>query len=277
MNIEKAKKWDKSSRKYQLAKWWYLNFFFYFINLDRLNSPRFFPRVIGGQDFDAAAAADFITPKDGVVVDIGAERGEFAYFYYYLGFKVLAIEPEKKNVAYLWLHNFFRVLFGRFRIYRMACGAENGVAKLQVSDLSFRHSIEDSQYASGEVQKVKQMRVGDFINQKKLKKIALLKIDAEGFDLPILKGLFSATQVRPKLIMFEADKSNIKELVDIVKQNGYGYFRSIARWPEQEGVSFQKRVCMYEGLDPEMFEAAGCNVICMQNDMRAAFPIKVGE
>jgi len=156
----------------------------------------------------------------------------------------------------------------------LACSDTKGTAKLFVSDMSFRHSLENSQYASGQVQEVKQVRVGDFINKKGFKKISLLKIDAEGFDLPILKGLFSATELKPKLIMFEADKGNIRDLIDLVKLHGYHYFRSIARWPEAEGVNSQKRVCVYEGLDPEMFEAPGCNVICMRSDMRAAFPIR---
>jgi FkbM family methyltransferase len=275
MNIRAIKSWDKFSRKYRLAKWLYLNFFFYFINLDRLNSPRFFPRIIGGQEFDAGLASDYILPKDGPVIDVGAERGEFAYFYNYLGFKVYAIEPEKRNIIYLWLHSFLRILSGRLRIYRLACGETAGLAKLYLSDLSFRHSLENSAYSNGKVQEVKQVRIGDFINHKNIKKISLLKIDAEGYDLRILKGLFAATEVKPKLIIFEADKNNLKDLLDLVKQNGYNYFRTIARWPEQEAVSFQKRICVYEGLDPDMFEASGTNVICMQTDMRAAYPLKV--
>jgi|SRR3989344_5372666 len=275
MNLTTIKQWDKFSKKYRFAKWLYLNFLFYFINVDRFGSPKFLPTIIAGQELDAGLAYGFIKPKDGVVIDVGAERGEFAYFFYYLGFKVYAIEPEKKNYIYLWLHNWLRVLLGRFRIFRLACNETAGVASLHVSDLSYRHSLKGSEFTGNKIQKVKQVRIGDFINAKKLNKIALLKIDAEGFDLPILKGLFNSTDIRPKAIMFESDAANTLELVDLMKVNGYNYFRVVARWPEEKGVNAQKRICVYDGEDPEIYKADNNNIICLREDFRAVNALNV--
>ncbi len=274
MDITKFKQWDKSSRKYRFAKWLYLNFLFYFINVDTFGKSKKLYKIIGGQHFDLEQMDGFIKPWEGVVVDVGAERGEVARHFYLQGFKVYVIEPEKKNVRYLWLHHFFKALTGRFKIFRLACADNPGVAQLQVSDLSFRHSLVTSQYASGEVQKVKQVRIGDFINAHHLQKIAVLKVDAEGFDLPILKGLFNSTQVRPKIIMFEAEPENIKELIELMRQNSYNYFRFVCRWPEAPEVSAQKRIAVYDGFDPEIL-TANSNVICLQKDFRSAYPLKI--
>lgn len=271
-SLQRVKAWDKSSKKYRWAKWLYLNFLFYFVNVDTFGKRKKIPKIIGGQHLDAEQLEYLISPTDGAVIDIGAERGEMANYFYGLGFKVYAIEPEKKNWVYLWLHNWFRVLLGRFRIYRLACGETSGSATLYVSDLSFRHSLEQGEYAGGKQQAVRQVRAGEFINQRHLYKIALLKIDAEGFDLPILRGLFASTAVKPKTIMFEAGPENIREMVDLAKQQGYQYFRIICRWNEQPGVSFQKRIAVYDGLDPEVF-SVGSNVICSTTDFRILNPL----
>ncbi len=273
MDIKKIKSWDKHSKKYRWAKWLYLNFIFYFYNIDSGHLPKFMPRVIGGQELDADLARGLINPQDGVVIDVGAERGEFSYFFYFSGFKVYAIEPERKNIIYLYLHHWFRTLLGRLKIYRLACGENSGTARLHVSDLSFRHSLEEGKYSSGKIQVVKQVRLADFIGNKNIKKIALIKIDTEGFDLPVLKGLFNTTQIFPKAIMFETEQGNAHELIALVKQNGYKYFRVIARWPELKDVAFQKRICVYDGEDPEIYLSDNNNIICFQEDFRKVHPL----
>jgi FkbM family methyltransferase len=275
MNIKAIKALDKTSKKYRIAKWLYLNIIFYFYNIDSGHLPKFMPRVIGGQELDADLARGLINPQDGVVIDVGAERGEFSYFFYFFGFKVYAIEPEKKNLIYLWFRNWFRCLLGSFKIYRLACNEIPGIAQLFVSDISYRHSLQRSEFTGNKIQKVKQVRLGDFINSKNLNKIALLKIDAEGFDLPILKGLFNSTSVRPKSIMFETEIVNAKELVALVRQHGYKYFRVIARWPELQGVSSQKRICVYDGEDPEIYLSDNNNIICFQEDFRSVYPLNL--
>jgi hypothetical protein len=139
--VQKVKSLDKNSNWYRFFKWLYLNFLFYFVNVDTWGRPKYLYTVVGGQHFDLENIIGFFTPKDGVVVDVGAERGDVSRHFMHLGFKVYAIEPEKKNVRYLRLHYFLRIITGRLRVFRYACGEFEGKAKLYVSDLSFRHSL----------------------------------------------------------------------------------------------------------------------------------------
>lgn len=55
----------------------------------------------------------------------------------------------------------------------------------------------------GERFEVKVIKLDDYLEEKKLQRIAVIKIDAEGYDFPVLKGLqrfFSETSHRPAII-----------------------------------------------------------------------------
>jgi FkbM family methyltransferase len=79
-------------------------------------------------------------------------------------------------------------------------------------------------------------RLDTFISDKKLKKIKLLKIDVEGFELEVLQGLGKEIQ-RVENIIFEmlddSDKEKNRQIIEILENSGFvlkdvrgGKFRS---------------------------------------------------
>jgi FkbM family methyltransferase len=81
----------------------------------------------------------------------------------------------------------------------------------------------------GEVE-VPVVRLDSYIERHKLDRVALIKIDAEGFELPILRGLqgyFEASGQRPPIICEIAPRAyslmgrNVDELVSFVTTYGY--------------------------------------------------------
>jgi FkbM family methyltransferase len=74
------------------------------------------------------------------------------------------------------------------------------------------------------------VRLDDYIERKKVRRISLVKIDAEGFELPVLRGLdryFALTGERPPIVCEIAPRSYAlqgKKLADLVNyMSGHGY------------------------------------------------------
>jgi FkbM family methyltransferase len=74
------------------------------------------------------------------------------------------------------------------------------------------------------------VRLDDYIEAKTLRNISLFKIDAEGFELPVLKGLeryFASTRKRPPIICEIAPRAyalqgrKLTDLADYMSAHGY--------------------------------------------------------
>ena len=80
---------------------------------------------------------------------------------------------------------------------------------------------------------VQVVRLDDYILENRLGRIALIKIDAEGYEFPILRGMsrfFEATSERPPIISevipdaFPLLGERLEHLVDLMSSYGYGVF-----------------------------------------------------
>lgn len=95
------------------------------------------------------------------------------------------------------------------------------------------------------------MRLDNYIEQKKIKKdkISLIKIDVEGFEFPVLKGLpkyFENTNYRPPIICeitpsaYPLLKTTRQELIDYMKQYGYEAYNIMAPWRKVDIRKFKE-------------------------------------
>jgi len=100
------------------------------------------------------------------------------------------------------------------------------------------------------------IRLDDYIKEKKINKISLIKIDVEGFELPVLKGLenyFKETANRPTIICEIAPGAypllgyKREELMDYMRKYGYEAYNimnprlrtDIAKFREGTNVVFK--------------------------------------
>lgn len=126
-------------------------------------------------------------PKKGdVVIDIGAYVGMFAVKMALCvgdSGKVIAIEPAVNNREYLYRNteNIKNII-----VMPVALGASNGMGDLFISHDSPCHTLIERPHSHTE--KVVINKLDTLLEQKHVDKVDFIKIDAEGYELEILKG-----------------------------------------------------------------------------------------
>ena len=154
-----------------------------------------------------AHLAPALSPR--LAIDVGAHHGVFSGVLLDLGFTVHALEPNPEARAEL-----VRRLDGRagLTIHPVAAGAAEGEAELGlVADPSGRYT-DPTQFASlaglplpeGLVRagslRVQVRRLDTLLRDRGLPTPSVVKVDAEGFDLEVLRGL---GDVRPEVLLVE--------------------------------------------------------------------------
>jgi FkbM family methyltransferase len=144
-----------------------------------------------------------------LAVDVGAHHGRFAGALLDLGFEVHALEPNPAARVELE-----RRLAGRpgLTVYPVAAGGEEGEADLRlVADQSGRYTdptqfaslaglpLPEGLVAAGTV-RVPVRRLDALVRERGLRAPSVVKVDAEGFDLDVLRGL---GELRPALQIVE--------------------------------------------------------------------------
>ena len=148
--------------------------------------------------------------KTGVMIDVGAMRGLALSPFCHAGWQVFAFEPDPTNQKELetrFGNNPNLIIDGRAVADRIA---ENmpfysspespGISSLH----PFRKSHEETCTVSTTT-------IADFVREKSLHHIDYLKIDAEGYDLLVLKGV-PWDSIKPKVIMCEFEDSKTRSL-----------------------------------------------------------------
>lgn len=137
--------------------------------------------------------------KHDVVVDVGANMGYYTLLLAKLNAIVYSFEPEPANFALLKrnveLNNFTNVT-----LYNKAASDTNGKAKLVLADYGTgQHTLESSKFGTRTID-VETTTID-------LQDIAFAKIDVEGAELLVLKGM----KALPKKMLIEFNTDNLKE------------------------------------------------------------------
>jgi len=170
--------------------------------------------------------------SDDVYVDIGANVG----FHTLLARsrigssgQVIAVEPLPYNGDRL-LRNWLVNGWSNLSLYVAACGREDGLCRLpnqSLFDTTRLSRVEDLRGA-GQPQEyvVSALRLEAILNREAVKKIKLLKIDVEGYELEVLEGLGNAFPLVENLIVEilsadEKHRATQKAIVTLLRTNGY--------------------------------------------------------
>jgi FkbM family methyltransferase len=202
--------------------------------------------MLAGQHIDVAEAEQYISPEDGVVLDFGAEQGEVSEHFLERGYAVHACEPARRNAAIL------RSVKG-LHVHQVACSDQTGTGHLELSGSSWAHRLGRT------VQRVRLVKLADLLREARIQLVALLKVDTEGHEPEVLKGLFQHCAVRPKLLMIEFVRESLSAILQCFPSD-YRHFRVLARTNERPQET-QIRLGVYDGLDPAIRNADWRNLL----------------
>lgn len=165
--------------------------------------------------------------KEGdVVLDIGANIGYYALIESRLvgnSGKVYAIEPVSRNYQTL-KRNVKLNARKNVDIFRLAVGDKDGKSRIYVSDKSNLSAME--RISGGDlvgVEEVVVVTVDSFLKDKPIPN--LIRMDVEGYEYYILKGM-TKTLKENKKIMMELHppllpKEKLEEMIQMLKENNY--------------------------------------------------------
>lgn len=168
-----------------------------------------------------------VYPKDMIkkgmnIVDIGAHIGAHTiYFAEKVGSlgKVIAVEPEPKNCKEL-LENVELNGFKNVIIAQAALSDCDGPKKLYISPWSTGHSLVAELTESNGVPSsinVQVKTLDKLLEELNIKKIDMIKIDAEGTEMPILKGAQKTLKNNPEAKIIVASYHYPGELEEVQK------------------------------------------------------------
>lgn len=168
-----------------------------------------------------------------LLVDVGAHFGSSLGKFAADGWTVHAFEPDDKNRRILLVRH------GHRKNIKLSINAASDVSGEEVSfyasevssGISGLSAFDSSHY---EAQRVTTIRLDEYCRSSGISKIDFLKIDTEGHDLKVLKGLdFSA--IRPQVIICEfEDRKTLPHGYDRFDMeaflNGLGYETLTSEW-----------------------------------------------
>src|SRR3546814_10201422 len=152
---------------------------------------RLFKKLTGRDQFDECRLVQQVFKghgRDGVMVDVGAHFGIELAMFAGLGWQVYAFEPDPKNRRQLVTS------FGNHPRVAIDARAVSDVAGQELafytSDVSTGISGLSAFHASHiETQKVVTTTIADYVADQAIARIDFLKIDVEGFDFFVIKGI----------------------------------------------------------------------------------------
>lgn len=178
----------------------------------------------------------FLKPKE-TFLDIGANIGIFSLLAAHFAGKegcVIAFEPTSSTYQRLQ-ENIELNSLQNIQAFRMALSDTNGQAELQVASEGYDAWNSLAKPSSGTViasETVETLTLDSFLSKANIRDIALIKIDVEGWEIPVLKGaqnLLNAPNAPTLMVEFTEQNAqnagfSCKELYQLLVEYGYELF-----------------------------------------------------
>lgn len=183
--------------------------------------------------FEAEETSLFVSllPDCDCFIDIGANIGYYTCLARSLGKKVIAFEPQWRNLKLLY-RNLRENGWDDVEVYPLALGDRNGIIPLYGQTSVSASIIQNwGRHSPRFEQLVSIARLDDILGARLANKKLLIKIDVEGFEYPVLQGALGLMAMSPKpvwiveicLTEFHPGGMNRDFLAtfDLFLQNGY--------------------------------------------------------
>ena len=171
-----------------------------------------------------------IKSKQNNALDIGANIGNHTNFFSENFSKVYAFEPLKENFELLELNT---KLKKNIEIFKYGASSKNQKATLYtLSNTDTGHSSlmysENSNITFDNKETIDLVNLDEFLNIKKINNIKFIKIDVEGYENEVLKGMDILIKKNKPIIALEQLAKNFKnsstESINFLKKNNYNFF-----------------------------------------------------
>jgi len=148
--------------------------------------------------------------ETGVMVDVGAHRGSSLLSFAENGWRVYAFEPDSENRSILdkKVSAFHNVSVDKRAVSDTTECSVPFYSSAESSGISSLKPFSKSHFHSGTVDTV---TLTDFCGEQQISRIDFLKIDVEGYDLLVLKGVPWDT-IKPNVIICEFEDSKTRSL-----------------------------------------------------------------
>lgn len=229
----------------------------------RLDGPEL-PRKANAELDECGLVFDLLDAarKPGLMVDVGAHWGGSLTTFARAGWKVLAYEPDTANRARLEA-----TMSAKPKVYAGVTLSPLAVSDESREDVAFFSSPVSSGISGlsafheshSETERITTTTLDDIVRENGLRAIDFLKIDVEGHEMSVLRGLDFA-KVRPRAVVaeFEDGKTvpngySTADLASFFSDRGYAVYlsewhpierygvrhawRGIRRWPTEVGDS----------------------------------------
>ena len=180
-------------------------------------------RLSGGLEDEMKFLQYLIKPQDRVV-DVGGNRGVYAYRLWHLGAQVEVFEPNPVcfNVLCAWANGKQRV-----RLHRVALSNQSGSANLHipVDGAGLEHDASASIERAGFGQSRDEPVALQTLDSFNLDRVSLIKIDVEGHEYSVVEGAAATVLGSRPALLIEIEQRHSGRAIEEVfaKVQGFGY------------------------------------------------------
>lgn len=182
--------------------------------------------AIGPLSYDEAHLVRAVFDLPGVMIDVGAHVGGALIPYVRRGWRVHAFEPEPSNME---------ALQGAVGDHPLVTLSDRAVSDVDGLDLTLYGSalstgiptLHPFHPSHVPVATVRTVTLASYLEEKRLGRVDFLKVDAEGFDLFVLKG-FPWAAIQPRVVVCEFEDRKSKplgyvwqDLAELLAMHGY--------------------------------------------------------
>ncbi len=172
---------------------------------------------------------DRIESKKYNALDIGANIGNHSLFFSEHFLNVYSFEPLSINFELLKINSLNK---DNIKIFKFGASDKDEIKYIvSTFDIDPGHSqiIEDvEKFKDFKSEKVQTKNLDNFLGENNVSKIKFIKIDVEGFEFRVLKGLKNTIISEKPIIAFEQFPEDFSEgttlAINFLKENNYKYF-----------------------------------------------------
>lgn len=166
------------------------------------------------------------------VLDIGANIGNHAVFFSEFFEEVIAFEPNPKTYSVLKINT---ELLVNVTCMMIGASSRNATLNFSINELNMGDSriISDKTEINNEADSNITIDVSpiDAIEEIKDKNIGLIKIDVQGHEVDVIRGMLNTLRKNTPMIVFEQEATEVvggsSDTVKELKNIGYNYFYAI--------------------------------------------------
>jgi FkbM family methyltransferase len=162
--------------------------------------------------------------SNAVFWDIGANVGVYTLYAASKGTRVMAFEPEAESFALLQRNVDLNGFQGRVAAFNLALSNRTGLANFELADTRVgtpNHQIRDCDQGNGHLRKVMMITGRDASRLFQIEKPTHVKIDVDGFELAVMRGLDLADETLREVQVELRGTPDADQIREMFSSHGY--------------------------------------------------------